>query len=295
MGEWRHFGERLEFPAVVPECGVVAEPLTASAFEQQPDGSGMRRQLASVVEAEILPRLMLAHRDRLPARSPAPGRRPTPEEIERLCELLLARTDADLALHLLQVFDEGLTLEGVLVDLLAPVARHLGRLWEEDVCDFVEVTVALGRLQAATRDLCARFENDAVDPSGRSILLLPCPGETHLFCLSLVATIFRESGWDVTTTGANAALDPAELIHSEWFDVVGLTLSCDVFLPALADMIRVLRAASCNPRLKVLVGGPYFTRNPNHVRLVGADGTAEDGRVAPLIAESLLEMRTRAC
>ncbi|AMB48155.1 cobalamin-dependent protein [Methylobacterium sp. AMS5] len=295
MGDWRHFGERLEFPAVAPECGVVAEPLVPSAFEQQPDGLGMRRQLASVVEAEILPRLMLAHRERATPRPAVVGHRPTPDEVQRLSDLLLARTDTDLAPHLLRILDEGLTLEGMLVDLLAPVARHLGWLWEEDTCDFVDVTVALGRLQAATRELCARLENDAVDPAGRSILLLPGPGETHVFCLSLVATIFRESGWDVTTTGAHSSLDAADLVRMEWFDILGLTLSCDVFLPALTDRIRALRAASCNTRIKVLVGGPYFVRNPDHVRLVGADGTAEDGRLAPLIAESLLEMRTRAC
>ncbi|WP_096488042.1 cobalamin B12-binding domain-containing protein [Methylorubrum populi] len=295
MGEWRHFGERFEFPAVAPDCAALGESLAGSVLGDQPGEARMRGQLASVVEAEILPRLMLAHRDRPPSRSPVSSRQPTPEEVQRLCELLLARTDTDLAAVLLNFLDAGLTLEGVLVELLAPVARHLGQLWEDDSCDFVDVTVALGRLQAATRDLCARLEDDAVDPSGRSILLMPCAGETHVFCLSLLASIFREAGWDVTTTGAGSGCGPEELVRSDWFDVAGLTLSCDVFLPALPDLIRNLRIASRNPRLKVLVGGPYFARNPGHVRLVGADGTAEDGRLAPLIAESLLEMRSRAC
>ncbi|MBD8906626.1 cobalamin B12-binding domain-containing protein [Methylorubrum zatmanii] len=295
MGGWRHFGERLGPPAVSPGCGVLAESPVATPFECDPDADGMRNRLASVVEAEILPRLMLAHRGQCQPRVPPSGERVAAEEVERLCELLLARSDTDLAFHLLRFLDKGLTLEGVLVELLTPVARQLGRLWEEDSCDFLDITVALGRLQAAARDLCGRFEGDATEPAGRSVLLLPCPGETHVFGLSIVGTIFREAGWDVTSAGSGAEADPVEMIRSDWFDVVGLTLSCDVLLPALPSVIHDLRAASCNPAVKVLVGGPYFARNPNQVRLIGADATAEDGRLAPLIAESLLEMRVRAC
>lgn len=292
MGGWRQDGGR---QAIAPECTVAGESLEASAFAHGPDGDGMRRRLASVVEAEILPRLMLAHRGHARPTVPPPGRRPAPEEVERLCSLLLGRSNADLAPHLLRFLDEGLTLESVLVDLLTPVARHLGRLWEEDACDFVDVTVALARLQAAGRELCGQFEDEAPEASGRSLLLMACPGETHVFCLSIVAAIFRESGWDVTIAGQGGALDAAELIRSDWYDVVGVTLSCDVLLPTLPETIRALRALSCNPAVKVLVGGPYFTRNPNQVRAVGADATADDGRLAPLIAESLLEMRTQAC
>lgn len=292
MGEWRHLGGHFELPVGVPDCSVLVEPETDSAAAFQPDDSGMRRQLASIVEAEILPRLMLVHRNQVRPQLPASGHHPTPDEVERLCELLLAHMDTDLAHHLLHFLDEGLSLESVLVELLAPMARHLGHLWEEDACDFVDVSLALGRLQAAAHDLCARFEDESGGPSGRSILLLACPGETHVFSLSVIATIFRESGWDVTTC---VGAEHDELIRSEWFDVAGLTLSCDVFLPSLPTLIHSLREASRNPRLKVLVGGPYFVRNPNHVRLVGADGTAEDGRLAPLIAESLLEMRARPC
>lgn len=295
MGGWRHFGERLELPAVAPECDFVAEALPLSAFDRQPDGDGMRSRLAGVVEAEILPRLMLAHRGRARPAPPVPGRHPTPEDAERLCALLLARAEGDLAGHLLHFLDEGMTLESVLVELLTPAARHLGRLWEEDECDFVEVTVALGRLQGAVRALCARFEDEAAEAKGRSILLMPCPGEVHVFCLSILASLFRESGWDVTTAGADPGLDPVELVRTDWFDVIGLTLSCDVLFPVLADTIHALRAASRNPAARVVVGGPYFSRNPDQVHLVGADATAEDGRLAPLIAESLLEMRSRAC
>lgn len=292
MGGWRQERGR---PAVAPECTVADDAFGASVFAHGPDGDGMRSRLADVIEAEILPRLMLAHRGHARPSVSLPGRRPAPEEVEHLCALLLARTDTDLAPHLLRFLDQGFTLESVLVELLTPVARHLGQLWEEDACDFVEVTTALARLQTAGRVLCSHFEDEAADRAGRSLLLLPCPGETHVFCLSILAAIFREAGWDVTVAGQGSAVDGTELIRSDWYDVVGLTLSCDVLLPAVPGAIRALRAVSCNPAVKVLVGGPCFARNPDQVRAVGADATADDGRLAPLIAESLLEMRTRAC
>ncbi len=294
MGGWRHFGERLEVPSSARQCDVAAETLTASAFDVQPDAERMRRRLAGVVEAEILPRLMLVHRGRAAPPPATPDRQPTPDDIARVCDLLLSRTEGDLTLHLLRFLDEGLTLESVLVELLTPAARELGRLWEDDTCDFIEVTVALGRLQAVARDLCARYGDDSVEPRGRSILMLPCPGETHVFCLAVLAGIFRESGWDVTTAGQDAGVDPAELVAGDWFDVVGLTLSCDVLVPRLSQTIASLRRASRNPSLRILVGGPYFVRHPDQVSAVGADATAEDGRLAPLISESLLEMRSQA-
>jgi methanogenic corrinoid protein MtbC1 len=238
---------------------------------------------------------MLVHRGRTALPPAVRDRQPTNEDIEQLCDLLLARVEGDLTIHLLRFLDEGLTLESVLVELLTPAARQLGQLWEDDTCDFVEVTVALGRLQAVVRDLCARFGDESVTPQNRSILILPCPGETHVFCLAVLAGIFRESGWDVTTAGLDPGLDPTELVTREWFDVIGLTLSCDVLFPILSQTIAALRSASRNPALRILVGGPYFVRHPDHVGLVGADATAEDGRLAPLISESLLEMRSRAC
>jgi methanogenic corrinoid protein MtbC1 len=173
-----------------------------------------------------------------------------------------------------------------LLDLFAPAARHLGRLWEEDEADFLDVAVALGRLQNLTRAVCAHLEGVDVPMNGRRVLLMPCPGETHLFSLALVASFFREAGWSVTLSGGGEE-DPATLVQAERFDLIGISLSCDVLLPVMADLVAKLRAASSNPGVRVMVGGPLFLREPTCASTVGADAAAQDGRSAVEIAEAL--------
>ena len=85
--------------------------------------------LARIVEAEILPRLMLAHRR--PVRHPAANRAPSPEEITAFSAMLLAPGPVDIDAQAAMLRDGGLSLPKLLIDLLAPAARHLGELWEE--------------------------------------------------------------------------------------------------------------------------------------------------------------------
>ncbi|AWN37386.1 cobalamin B12-binding domain-containing protein [Methylobacterium radiodurans] len=250
--------------------------------------------LARLIEGEILPRLMLVHAEPPPPRA---VRRPGPDEIARFANLLLAprtggdATGDDLRPAVETLRARGLPLESLLGDLLAPAARHLGALWEEDACDFLAVTVGLGRLQAVARMLCARLEGEP-PPRGRSALLLPCPGETHVFGLTLVASAFREAGWTVETAEAS---EGATTLARDFHDVVGLTLACDVNAPSLAAAIATLRAASCNRELRVLVGGAYVARYPERAVAAGADACLCEAAAAPAVAESLLEMRARAC
>ncbi len=98
MGDWRHFGERLDPGPVAGGCGTMSDGRSSFA-----DGPRVRHQsiprpaaddkavpdaLARLVEAEILPRLMLAHR---PAgRRAQADRAPSPDEIAAFSALLLA-------------------------------------------------------------------------------------------------------------------------------------------------------------------------------------------------------------
>ena len=71
--------------------------------------------------------------------------------------------------------------------------------------------------------------------------------------------------------------------------MIGFSLGAEIHLPALAEVIRVIKHESCNRDIVVLVGGPLFTQHPSHVEAVGADGMTIDGREAPLLAEQLID------
>jgi methanogenic corrinoid protein MtbC1 len=244
--------------------------------------------LAWLVEAEILPRLMLAHRE--------PPRRPPAVPLagpEALADLLVEAGPFDLGAAVDALLGTGLPLDRLLLNLLGPAARRLGSRWEDDSCDFLAVTEGLGRLHAVTRRLCATMER-AARPTGRSILLMPCPGETHAFGLSILASFFRESGWNVTTLG-RAGADPMDVVRAGWYDIVGLSLSCDVYAPGLTSLVPALRRASRNPSIFVMVGGPYFARSGISASEVGADAYAPDAWSAPDLAEAMLDRTALAC
>lgn len=239
--------------------------------------------LARIIEGEILPRLLLAHReDRHTLKSNPQS--PTPERVGAFARALMEGDQH--AEWMRALLEEGLSLDALLLDLFAPAARHLGRLWEEDEADFLDVAVALGRLQGLTRALCAHLEGVGIPANGRRVLLMPCPGEKHLFSLALVASFFREAGWAVVLSNG-VDEDLASLVRAERFDLIGISLSCDVHLPVMADLVIKLRQASCNPGMRVMVGGPLFIRQPACASAVGADAAAEDGRSAVEVAEAM--------
>lgn len=160
--------------------------------------------LAKAVEYEIIPRLMLAHRVQreglaLPL---SEGEHVAREDVIPFAELVLHGDDAALRGFVAALRDRGVPIESVFLDLLAPVARYLGELWERDLCSFTEVTVGLGRLQQLLREnsaAFAQFDRQGVRVDARRVLLIPCPGEQHTFGLSLVGEFFHRAGWEVVT------------------------------------------------------------------------------------------------
>ncbi|MGU3360134.1 B12-binding domain-containing protein [Methylobacterium sp. M6A4_1b] len=254
----------------------------------------LQRDLARVVESEIIPRLMLAHRVE-PAPEPTDVL-PNEEQIAAFTALMLDPAGDDLEARLADLLASGLGTDSLLLDLLAPTARHLGTLWEEDLCDFVEVTRAMGRLQRIMREVTSRFRNEPeAPPVDRKILLLPCPGDSHRFGLTVVEQFFREAGWSVTCTVSQPEEDSLRCVREEWFDIVGLSLACETLFPAMTETVAALRRNSRNDALRVMVGGPAFAANPDSFRRVGADASAGDARSALSVAECLLDLPVRPC
>ena len=252
--------------------------------------------LSRAIEAEIIPRLMLAHPtadDYLPA-TPTASAQVSQEEVHAFAQLVLA-PDENVAHACIEAMRSGgISVETIYTDLLAPVARYLGVLWEEDLCDFTQVTVGLGRLQQVLRELSPAFSQSNAGTSGSRVLLLPGPGEQHTFGLVMVAEFFRRAGWDVGGGPWEAGADPVVMVKREWFDVVGFSLGNVEQLDELATCIKNVRAAALNKSICVMVGGPLFLANPEFVAYVNADAASTDGAQAPTLAASLVFARAQA-
>jgi methanogenic corrinoid protein MtbC1 len=253
-------------------------------------------QLALTIEREIIPRLMLVHRA-VETETPASARSSpalAASEVHAFAKLALAQDEGLASAYVEQLVARGLSVERVYLDLLGPAAQYLGLLWEQDLCDFTDVTVGLGRLQRVMRELSPAFGKSVEYPdNGRRVLLLPSPGEQHTFGLVMVGEFFRRSGWDVSGGAWESAADAPGLVASEWFDVVGLSLGAEIHLEALQQCITAIRESSRNRDVAIMVGGPIFGARPECVAQVGADAMASDGRQAPALAEQAVVRRSQ--
>lgn len=278
-----------ENAAEVPSNRRLALPPSPSAqFDWSEDRLA---RLARTVETEIIPRLLLAHKvaPRPLSVSPCEGATPGSDEVVEFANLILGHDSVVGVSHVKAMISRGVSLESVYLDLLAPTARHLGLLWEADLCDFTEVTVGLWRLQQVLREFSPAFLEAAESRGdGRRALLVPASGEQHRLGLFMVAEFFRRAGWEVCDGPPASSSDLLGVVRGEWFDVVGVSVTCESRLDALAADIRAIRRASRNRAVGVMVGGRVFTEHPELVAFVGADATAIDGRQAPIQAENLL-------
>lgn len=289
-----------EAEASGPEAEGTGPSTDAPARMPPRSGHGRRRNriaiLARTLESDIIPRLLLAHRDMAPAAyiDAPPLSAPGPADIETLVGLA-TRADLQGAISYLEgLRGRGMQLERLYLDLLAPAARRLGVMWEEDLCDFTTVTIGLSCLHQVVREYSPAFtvRGPRAEPD-RRVLLAPAPGEQHSFGILVVEQFFRGSGWDVWSGAGSERAEILEAVHRVWFGIAGFSLACEDHLSGLALLIRDVRRASRNTGLGVLVGGPIFIDRPDLVSLVGADATAADGRQATLQAETMLALLGR--
>lgn len=250
------------------------------------EAESKRARLVRTIESEIVPRLVLTRRVHRNTVHASQGQRPDDSDVTELVRLLMAHDVSVASAYVETVRQRGATLERVCLDLLAPAARRFGLLWEQDECDFMDVTVGLCRLHQLLRGLGPEFESAESGGEGsRRILLVPVPGDQHTFGISLVAQFLRRADWDVWHEFPTADADVLDLVRRHWFAVVGLSVGTYARIDQLAATIGDIRRESRNRAIGVLVGGPALVGRPELAEQVGADATAVDGQEAVLHAE----------
>jgi methanogenic corrinoid protein MtbC1 len=285
----------------VGQCGFETQPhiSTTQATESEASPEPRLARLISTIEGEIVPRLVLTRRLSKPAETAAAvePRAPDRTDVSELVRLLLHHDVSVATAFVETVRQRGATLDMVCLELLAPAAREFGVLWDQDECDFMQVTVGLCRLHQLLRFMSPEFTNFDLDDAQRAerrVLLATCPGEQHTFGIALVAQFLRRAGWDVWHEFLSTRAEIIEVCGQHWFSVVGLSVATDMHIDDLADTIRLIRSSSRNRSIGVLVGGPLLVERPDMAGIVGADATAADGPQAVLRAEHIFATLTAA-
>lgn len=219
-----------------------------------PEGN-ISPELLETLETELIPRLIAAHRGKSPdlARCADARRPPTAKEQLRLAELAVAQ-DLEGALAFIDALGRaGLSLESILMDLVAPAARLLGAQWLDDTLSFAQVSVGLVLLQQVVQALGPRFA-----PSGSErgmVLLTPAPREQHTLGLCLTGEFLRRAGWGVRVVTELSEPDLIEVVASERVDVLGISISNDLLLLPLARFLARLRRTAMDRMPAVMLGG----------------------------------------
>ena len=253
--------------------------------------------LTHTIESEIIPRLVLAHRNEGARRAnlPATDASITENEVGRFGAIILQDKIDDAVGLVVELSARGVSVESIMLDLLAPTAAKLGEMWEDDDVDFMDVAFAIQRLHLVLRSLSGTARQ-VVEPNkiAHRILLATTPGESHIFSLLLVDQFFRGDGWDVWTLPGATEQELVELVSRERFAMVGLSISCEKLLPTLTKLIADIRHATGHDMPTIMVGGPILVQQPSLSNDLGADATARDGASAVTEGRRLVESRVKA-
>jgi methanogenic corrinoid protein MtbC1 len=240
------------------------------------------------IKTQLIPKIVLALRS---APKPAQNTNQPPTLVEKFAALALENDDGAAFAYVEELLANGMSVEAIFLDLLAPAARQLGAQWESDATDFVSVTLAVGRLQLIMRRLGDRFVSETRGSrAGESVLLTIIPGEEqHSFGLSMVAEFFRRAGWNLCTGPFATHQELTSLVQSHWFDIVGFSVSSDRRLDELRKDIHEIRRGSRNRNVGIMIGGPLVIAQPDLVASMGADMMSADATTAPQQAHGLIE------
>jgi methylmalonyl-CoA mutase cobalamin-binding domain/chain len=184
----------------------------------------------------------------------------------------------------------GLSMRDFYLDVVQPVQREIGRLWQLN-----RITVAEEHFcTASTQALMAQFYPQILSAPriGRKVVVACVGNELHELGIRMVADFFEMAGWDSIYLGANTPSQAlVDLVCRERPHVVALGVTMTFHLGTVRSLVRRLRDDSRCSDVKIIVGGYVFHQREDLWRFIGADASAENAEEAVRVAEHILNGR----
>ena len=196
------------------------------------------------------------------------ARNPGPARIEALCQALIAQSPQEVKTMMLDLQEDGHSLDLLFARYLAPAAEMLGQMWDRDELTFLQVTLGVGRIYDLVRLLRDRLPPPRITRS-EPVLFASVPGDDHNIGLEMAAELFRQHGWHVNLMLAATHDDIIAEIDRVSCIILGLSSGGAASADALARLVHAVRVAY--PKLYIIVSGRIVVEEPDLVDLIGPD------------------------
>ncbi|MGB7432282.1 MAG: hypothetical protein WA921_07415 [Ahrensia sp.] len=152
------------------------------------------------------------------------------------------------------------------------IAIALGKKWEDDDVDFLDVTIGMARLQAVLRGY---VEAQIVEPPRENnaceVLIATMPGEEHTFAAILLELNMRLVGWNTTLFCAQNHQEFARKVEANCYDVVCLSWTTPELKDSLANLTHTISGLDIDRRPIFIAGGLASAQRGKWLVRIGVD------------------------
>ena len=192
--------------------------------------------------------------------------------------LLLANRAIDEKMNLLDVIEKGFG-EGI---------RKVGELWDDGEFFLPELMAGAQVMQAAVDQLTPHIQASGSEfQSSGKIVLATIEGDIHSIGKTIVGTMLRANGFEVTDLGTDVK---AEKIVEEAItvgaNIVGVSTLLTTTMQNQKKVVDLLEEKKVREKIKIMLGGAPVTKS--WVEECGADGYAENAVEAVKLAKLLM-------
>lgn len=193
---------------------------------------------------------------------------------ERLLSAAMSRSDETLGTAVECLMAQGVPAEVIVDDVVPRTARMMGEEWVQDISGFASVTLGASRLQTLVRKMSARWNADAAQSSGSTVLLWVPECAQHTLGPTVVSTQLRRMGHSVQFSPNGSLTELSDALIQGAYDAVLVSASASETPDSVTVIVDAVKAH--DPDLPVIVGGTILKKNSDLAEKTGADITTND-------------------
>jgi len=185
-----------------------------------------------------------------------------------------------------KALDEGVEVEKILNEALVAGMDVVGKKFQANEFYVPEMLIAARAMKAGMEVIKPILIQEDIKSQGR-VALGTVKGDLHDIGKNLVGMMLEGAGFEVIDMGVDVA--PEKFIQTakeKKAHLIGLSALLTTTMVGMKDVIKALKEAGLDGKVKVMIGGAPLTREYAHE--IGADGYAPDAASAVDEARKLL-------